>query len=53
MKRPPPGDLFDPEIESVSPALGGTFFTTEPPGKATDISKLHSFSELNPISLSE
>ena len=32
----PPGDLPDPEIESVppvSPALAGGFFTTEPPGK--------------------
>ena len=31
---PPPGmDLPDPEIESSSPALAGSFFTTEPPGK--------------------
>ena len=33
---PPPGDLPDPGIEptsSVSPALAGEFFTTEPPGK--------------------
>ena len=30
---PPPGDLPNPEIESVSPALTGRFFTTEPPGK--------------------
>ena len=32
---PPPGDLPDPGIESVSPvppALAGGFFTTEPPG---------------------
>ena len=28
-----PGDLPDPEIEPVSPALAGRFFTTEPPGK--------------------
>ena len=28
-----PGDLLDPGIESVSPALAGRFFTTEPPGK--------------------
>jgi len=27
------GDLFNPEIESASPALAGGFFTTEPPGK--------------------
>ena len=30
---PPPGDLPDPRIEPVSPALAGGFFTTEPPGK--------------------
>ena len=30
---PPPGDLPNPEIELVSPALAGGFFTTEPPGK--------------------
>ena len=29
----PPGDLPDPGIELVSPALAGRFFTTEPPGK--------------------
>ena len=28
-----PGDLFDPGIEPVSPALADGFFTTEPPGK--------------------
>ena len=26
-------DLPDPGVESVSPALAGRFFTTEPPGK--------------------
>ena len=30
---PSPGDLPDPEIEPMSPALAGGFFTTEPPGK--------------------
>ena len=30
---PPPGDLPDPKIEPVSPALAGGFFTTDPPGK--------------------
>ena len=30
---PPPGDLPDPEMESVSPALAGGFFTMELPGK--------------------
>ena len=28
-----PGDLPDPGIEPVSPALAGGFFTSEPPGK--------------------
>ena len=28
-----PGDLPDPEIEPVSPALAERFFITEPPGK--------------------
>ena len=28
-----PGDLPDPGIEPMSPALTGRFFTTEPPGK--------------------
>jgi len=27
----PSGDLLDPGIEPVSPALAGGFFTTEPP----------------------
>ena len=30
---PSPGDLPNPGIESMSPALAGGFFTTEPPGK--------------------
>ena len=30
---PTPGDLPNPEIEPVSPALAGEFFTTQPPGK--------------------
>jgi len=28
---PSPGDLLDPGIKPVSPALAGRFFTTEPP----------------------
>ena len=32
---PPPGDLPYPEVEPMSPALTGGFFTTEPPGKPT------------------
>ena len=30
---PSPGDLPDPEIESMSPASAGGLFTTEPPDK--------------------
>ena len=30
---PSPGDLPDPGIKPMSPALAGGFFTTEPPGK--------------------
>ena len=30
---PTPGDLPNPGMESVSPALSDEFFTTEPPGK--------------------
>ena len=32
---PTPGDLPNPRIEPISPALTGRFFTTEPPGKPT------------------
>ena len=34
---PSPGDLPDPGIESMSPALTGRFFTAEPPGKSRHI----------------
>ena len=30
---PPPGDITNPRIEPMSPALAGGFFTSEPPGK--------------------
>ena len=33
---PSPGELPDPEIEPVSPALASGFFTTEPPGNPMD-----------------
>ena len=32
---PSPGDLPNPGVEPVSPALAGGFFTTKPPGKPT------------------
>ena len=44
---PFPGDLSDPGIESASPALAGTFFTTEPPGKPSAIINYHKRSSLN------
>ena len=34
---PPPGDIPNPGIEPLSPALAGRFFTTEPPGKPQNI----------------
>ena len=38
---PPPGDLPDPGIEPVSPALAGGFFIIEPPGKPRCGEKTH------------
>ena len=38
---PPPGDLPDPGIEPMSPAMAGRFFTTEPPGKPFIISSAY------------
>ena len=37
---PTPGDLPNPEIEPMSPALSGGFFTTEPPGKPFFLNQL-------------
>ena len=34
---PPPGDLLDPGIKPVSPALAGRFLTIEPPGKSGEL----------------
>ena len=31
---PPPGDISDPGISSLSPALAGRFVTTQPPRKS-------------------
>ena len=31
---PSPGDVPDPGIEPMSPALAGEFFTAEPPGQS-------------------
>ena len=38
---PSPGDLPDPGIKSMSPALACEFFTTEPPGKTRPQIRLH------------
>ena len=38
---PLPGNLPDPGIEPVSPALAGGFFTTEPPGKPIYMSYMY------------
>ena len=40
---PSPGDLPNPGIAPVSPALAGGFFTTEPPGKPMTYVDYHSF----------
>ena len=45
-----PGDLPDPGIEPVYPALAGRFFTTEPPGKpSAQFSNKFFFSSLEPF----
>ena len=38
-------DLSEPELELISPALAGEFFTTEPPGKP----KTGPFSSRDPL----
>ena len=40
---PSPGDLPDPGIEPMSPALAGGFFTTEPLGKPIKAAEAHYF----------
>ena len=36
---PPPGDLLDPVIKPMSPALAGGFFTAKPPAAAAAATK--------------
>ena len=36
---PLPGDLLNSEVETSSPALTGSFFTSEPPGKPLHLSR--------------
>ena len=43
---PSPGDLPDPGIELVSPALTGEFLTTEPPGKPYMTQQFHSLAHI-------
>ena len=50
---PSPGDLPDPGIEPVSPALAGGFFTTELPRKLSEAYKAGENWELRPLSLSD
>ena len=38
---PSPGDLPNPGTEPLSPALAGKFFTSEPPGKLSDLGGLN------------
>jgi len=44
---PPPGDFPNPGIKPPSPALAGTFFTTEPPRKPTEFGYEHVKIEIN------
>ena len=44
----PPGDIPDPGIELMSPALAGRFFKTEPPGKPPDLSRKNFYSDEEP-----
>ena len=39
---PPPGDLLDPGVKPMSPALTGRFFTTAPPRKPT-YNQIHTY----------
>ena len=45
---PSPGDLPDPRIEPMSPALVSGFFTTEPSGKAHLLFQFNSVSQPHP-----
>ena len=45
----PPGDLPDPEMESMSPALADGFFTIKPQGKPTNGIQYTASSKLKPF----
>ena len=45
---PTPGDLANPGIEPMSPALAGVFFTTKPPGKSCILKSEPKNKNLNP-----
>ena len=46
---PPPGELPDPGIKPMSPALQADSFTTELPGKPLSYTCIHSFSYSFPL----
>ena len=52
---PSPGDLPNPAIKAMSPALAGVFlfvcFTTEPPGKPAKCSTCNQFKKLTGLPL--
>ena len=41
--------IFHPRIETVSPALAGRFFTTEPPGKVKERELLYRVRPWGPV----
>ena len=50
---PSPGDLSNPGIEPVSPALAGRFCATEPRGKPLGFEPRSNQLQAHPLSLSE
>ena len=51
-----PGNLPDPGIEPMSLALGGRFFSTEPPGKPKEVTQMaskHMKRHLTPLVIRE
>ena len=46
---PSPGDLPNPRIKTVSPALADRFFTTEPPGKVKERELLYRVRPWGPV----
>ena len=44
-----PEDHSDPEVEPTSPTLAGRFFTTEPPGKTSEMKHVYFISYISCI----